>query len=499
MKQLGGVEFGVTVFYPMHHDICFRVPKNIEDPHLDKFFMEFECGLLKEHALVHKTMFTSLSIVFDPGGVNTCLCATSEQLLFSLMKDLTTETYDTPQQYIKTHAAVAALAAMLQKWVVLELRSGSKVKLRAIQGAGYTFSGVIEVVELVACHRLHHGLGDAFIYGILLNKYRIAGQVITKLNLIMLKSSTINRKDHGCSWLIAGAIERFSVERASKTIYQFFKETNSSFDGFEHVKEWAQEIMVIGLVMHTCIVVTFVNTSSVANSGVNNMTMIIVGKSNIFLVRDENGTDKTETATMFMPYLAYFGGHRTIERWDVEKLVLESYPVLDAHSSVKTIRNTKSIHQSKIVEQFVQNGRPTSVATKEEIKRCHLGDPKLFNYLNHFKFYEILAVRDGWDIFETRMAMKIIGIIKQEQEEIIRVVAFVLHLATSDTHSSLAIMISMLICSNLEDNVLIEVGSIVMNRPQLYMDTNKNVTQIDTRPRRSNWAKPSQRLIWDPG
>ncbi|OIT37978.1 hypothetical protein A4A49_06561 [Nicotiana attenuata] len=291
-RGLGGVEFGVAA---MSLDICFRVFENIEDPHLDNFFMEFECGLpIKEHALVHKTMLASLYIIFDPGGVNNSLCTTSKQLLIQLMNDLTTEHFDTTQQYMKTQDAVAALAVVLQEWKVFELRNGYKVKLRAIQGIGYTFSGVIEVVELVARHRLHHGLGDALIYGILLNKYGFVGQVLTKHNMIMRQISNLDRKDYGYSWLIAGAMEIFSGESASKTVYQFFKADNSSFDGCEHVKELAQEPTVIGLAMHTCTEVEFENISSIASSGVNNTAIVIVGKGNIVLVSDEMVPAKLE-------------------------------------------------------------------------------------------------------------------------------------------------------------------------------------------------------------
>ncbi|KAH0744077.1 hypothetical protein KY290_032070 [Solanum tuberosum] len=52
---------------------------------------------------------------------------------------------------------------------------------------------------------------------------------------------------------------------------------------------------------------------------------------------------------------------------------------------------------------------------------------------------------------------------------------------------------------NLEDKVLIEDGSIVMNQPQSNRDTNKDITQIDIGPSKSNRARPSQRIVWDPG
>ncbi|KAH0678998.1 hypothetical protein KY284_020083 [Solanum tuberosum] len=53
---------------------------------------------------------------------------------------------------------------------------------------------------------------------------------------------------------------------------------------------------------------------------------------------------------------------------------------------------------------------------------------------------------------------------------------------------------------NLEDKVLIEDGSIVMNQPQPNNNTNKYITRIDirtSRPNTNNMARPSQRIIWN--
>ncbi|KAK4339385.1 hypothetical protein RND71_040847 [Anisodus tanguticus] len=91
---------------------------------------------------------------------------------------------------IKLQPAEAVIAAMLQEWKVLEVRSEYKVMLQAVHPTGYTFYAVIEMVELVARHRLRHGL--------------------------------VARK-------------RFGGERASKTIHQYFKVDNFSFDGSEHI------------------------------------------------------------------------------------------------------------------------------------------------------------------------------------------------------------------------------------------------------------------------
>nr|XP_016449173.1 PREDICTED: uncharacterized protein LOC107774208 [Nicotiana tabacum] len=135
----------------------------------------------------------------------------------------------------KTQPAAAALTTILQEWRVSKLRSGYKVRLHVVHFAGYTFYCVIKMVELVARHRLHHGLGDALVYAICLNKCMVAGQVITELNLIMLIIFTVNLKEHG--WLIAVALEKFGEQRAAKTVYLYFKVDNSSFDESDHVKK----------------------------------------------------------------------------------------------------------------------------------------------------------------------------------------------------------------------------------------------------------------------
>ncbi|XP_075105865.1 uncharacterized protein LOC107781077 isoform X1 [Nicotiana tabacum] len=134
----------------------------------------------------------------------------------------------------KMQPAIAALAAMLQECKALELRSGPKVKVQTVHPVGYTFYGVIEMVELAAHHKLHHGLDDALVYVILLNKFVVVGQVITELNVIRLKFFTVTKKEPGCNWLIAVTMARFDRERASKTVHQCFKLDNFSFGGSKH-------------------------------------------------------------------------------------------------------------------------------------------------------------------------------------------------------------------------------------------------------------------------
>ncbi|XP_060202639.1 uncharacterized protein LOC132631057 [Lycium barbarum] len=53
---------------------------------------------------------------------------------------------------------IIMLAAMLQEWKVIVLMSGYQAKPQVVHAAGYTLHGIIEMVESVARHRLHHGL-----------------------------------------------------------------------------------------------------------------------------------------------------------------------------------------------------------------------------------------------------------------------------------------------------------------------------------------------------
>jgi len=81
---------------------------------------------------------------------------------------------------------ITALVGMVQVWEVKVSRRLYKVKV--VYSACYTLYGVIEIVESAASHKLHHGLGNALVFVILLNKCVVARQVITELNLIRRKS-----------------------------------------------------------------------------------------------------------------------------------------------------------------------------------------------------------------------------------------------------------------------------------------------------------------------
>ncbi|KAK9684902.1 hypothetical protein RND81_10G241200 [Saponaria officinalis] len=183
------------------------------------------------------------------------------------------------------------------------------------------------------------------------------------------------------------------------------------------------------------------------------------GKSNAILVSGESGAGKTETTKMLMRYLAYLGGRTGTEGRTVEQQVLESNPVLEAFGNAKTVRNNNSSRFGKFVEiQFDKSGRISGAAIrtyllersrvcqisdpernyhcfyllcaapKEDVERYKLGNPRSFHYLNQSNCYELVGINDAQDYLDTRRAMDIVGISKQEQDAIFRVVASILHL-----------------------------------------------------------------------
>ncbi|XP_021768866.1 myosin-9-like [Chenopodium quinoa] len=187
--------------------------------------------------------------------------------------------------------------------------------------------------------------------------------------------------------------------------------------------------------------------------------MMNEGKSNSILVSGESGAGKTETTKMLMRYLAYLGGRAATEGLTVEQQVLESNPVLEAFGNAKTVRNNNSSRFGKFVEiQFDKCGRISGAAIrtyllersrvcqisdpernyhcfyllcaapKEEVEKYKLGDPKSFHYLNQSNCYELVGINDAQDYLATRRAMGIVGISKEEQDAIFRVVAAILHL-----------------------------------------------------------------------
>eukprot|EP00227_Mantoniella_beaufortii_P020036 CAMPEP_0197602356 /NCGR_PEP_ID=MMETSP1326-20131121/37008_1 /TAXON_ID=1155430 /ORGANISM="Genus nov. species nov., Strain RCC2288" /LENGTH=619 /DNA_ID=CAMNT_0043169693 /DNA_START=154 /DNA_END=2010 /DNA_ORIENTATION=- len=197
-------------------------------------------------------------------------------------------------------------------------------------------------------------------------------------------------------------------------------------------------------------------------------TMVKERYSQAILVSGESGAGKTETTKQIMHYLAHMGGSSGASKRaggdtsarPVEQQVLESNPLLEAFGNAKTVRNDNSSRFGKFVEiQFDANNRISGAAIRtyllersrivtindpernfhifyqlcdgasdDERKSLRLGSPKDYYYTNQSTCVNLTGFDNAVEYGATRHAMDIVGISKAEQDNVMRVVAGILHL-----------------------------------------------------------------------
>ena len=192
--------------------------------------------------------------------------------------------------------------------------------------------------------------------------------------------------------------------------------------------------------------------------------------SQSILVSGESGAGKTETAKQIMHYLAHMGGRAgdgdaANENVDgaarpVEQKVLESNPLLEAFGNAKTVRNDNSSRFGKFIEiQFDNKNAISGAAIRtyllERSRIVQVDDPERnfhvfyqlcdgaddvekkslrlkasteFSYLNASSCHTLEGVDNAAEYRATRRAMDVVGIEKDAQDAVMRVVAGVLHL-----------------------------------------------------------------------
>ncbi|KAF2913070.1 protein OPAQUE1 [Oryza sativa Japonica Group] len=186
--------------------------------------------------------------------------------------------------------------------------------------------------------------------------------------------------------------------------------------------------------------------------------MVNDSRSQSILVSGESGAGKTETTKFIMQYLTYVGGRAAIDDRTVEQQVLESNPLLEAFGNAKTVRNDNSSRFGKFVEmQFDANGRISGAAIRtyllersrvvqindpernfhcfyqlcasgKDAELYKLGHPGSFHYLNKSKTYELEGTNNEDEYWKTKRAMDIVGISRNDQDAIFRILAAILHL-----------------------------------------------------------------------
>jgi len=176
------------------------------------------------------------------------------------------------------------------------------------------------------------------------------------------------------------------------------------------------------------------------------------------LITGESGAGKTENTKKVIQYLAAVAGRTS--GGTLEQQILQANPILEAFGNAKTTRNNNSsrfgkfieiqfnaagfisgasiisylLEKSRVVQQADQERnyhifyQLISGTTPDEKKAFYLQNPENFNYLNQSGCFDIPGVNDSTEFKDTRKAFDIIGINKDEQSAIFKILAAILHL-----------------------------------------------------------------------
>ncbi|KAL6423898.1 hypothetical protein ACFW04_010377 [Cataglyphis niger] len=174
------------------------------------------------------------------------------------------------------------------------------------------------------------------------------------------------------------------------------------------------------------------------------------------IVSGESGAGKTVSAKYTMRYFATVGGSAT--ETQVEKKVLASSPIMEAIGNAKTTRNDNSSRFGKFIEiHFNKNYHITGASMRtylleksrvvfqaneernyhifyqmcsaaKRLPKLYLSDQDQFHYLNQGDNPTIDGVDDLACFDETISALTMLGFTSKQQEDMLRILAAILHL-----------------------------------------------------------------------
>ncbi|XP_011153865.1 unconventional myosin-Va isoform X2 [Harpegnathos saltator] len=181
------------------------------------------------------------------------------------------------------------------------------------------------------------------------------------------------------------------------------------------------------------------------------------------IVSGESGAGKTVSAKYTMRYFATVGGSAT--ETQVEKKVLASSPIMEAIGNAKTTRNDNSSRFGKFIEiQFNRNYHITGASMRtylleksrvvfqaneernyhifyqmcsaaRRLPHLHLSVQERFHYLNQGNNPRIEGVDDLARFDETITALTTLGFTSRQQDDMLRILAAVLHLGNVEIGS----------------------------------------------------------------
>ncbi|KAM8850065.1 unconventional myosin-VIIa-like [Spinachia spinachia] len=195
---------------------------------------------------------------------------------------------------------------------------------------------------------------------------------------------------------------------------------------------------------------------AIAESAYSNMTRHL--RNQCCIISGESGAGKTESTKLILQYLAAVSGELSLQH--IEQQILESNPILEAFGNAKTIRNDNSSRFGKYLEIFfnkdgliegarveqylLEKSRVCHQAphernyhmfycmlagvTAEEKKTLSLGVAKEYTFLSKGGTVECEARDDAKDYKIIRSAMKILTFSESQCQEILKLLAAILHL-----------------------------------------------------------------------
>ncbi|XP_036441901.1 unconventional myosin-Vb isoform X2 [Colossoma macropomum] len=195
-------------------------------------------------------------------------------------------------------------------------------------------------------------------------------------------------------------------------------------------------------------------------------TMIREEKNQSIIISGESGSGKTVSAKFTMRYFAVVGG--AAQQTSVEEKVLASNPIMESIGNAKTIRNDNSSRFGKYIEigfgskgdiiganmrtYLLEKSRVVFQAPEErnyhvfyqlcasrdlpEMRGLKLNSAEDFRYTNQGMDINIPGTDDAMELEHTRNALTILGVQPDQQMELFRILAAVLHLGNVNIQAS---------------------------------------------------------------
>ncbi|CAF0864311.1 unnamed protein product [Brachionus calyciflorus] len=189
--------------------------------------------------------------------------------------------------------------------------------------------------------------------------------------------------------------------------------------------------------------------------------MLIDNENQCVIISGESGAGKTVSAKYIMSYISKVsGGNQSHKVQNIKNIILLSNPLLEAFGNAKTLRNNNSSRFGKYVEiQFTRSGEPEAgritnfLLEKSRVvgqmknernfhifyqicsyknddfhKKLGIVSMSRFNYLSRSGCFEVDGVDDQKDFNEVLNAMRAVKISDEDQFNIFKLVAGILHL-----------------------------------------------------------------------